>query len=157
MKDYNKETMAKIAGRSLSISTKQAIEICNFVRNKNIQKMKMFLEGVIKKEKIVPFTRFNKGIGHKPGIGPGRYPIKTAKGILMLLKSVESSAQFKGLNTSNLIIGHIKADKASNTWHYGRKRRRKMKRTNIEIILVEKAPNKRPAKENIKQEKTKND
>ncbi len=138
-KEYNKETMAKAMGRSLPISTKQAIEICNFIRGKNIQKMKVFLGGVIKKEKVVPFTRFNKGVGHKPGNGSGRYPIKTSEEILDLLKSAEVNAQFKVLNTANLVIGHISANKASDSWHYGRQRRRKMKRTNMEIILVEKA------------------
>ena len=41
LKDYNKETMAKVVGRSLPISTKQAIEISNYVRGKNLQKMKI--------------------------------------------------------------------------------------------------------------------
>ncbi len=93
-------------------------------------------------EEAVRFTRFNKGVGHKPGIGPGRYPIKASKEILDLLKSAEANAQFKVLNTANLIIGHISANKASDSWHYGRQRRRKMKRTNVEVILAEKVQKK---------------
>jgi len=136
--NYKKETMAKLVGRALPVSTKQSIEICNLIRGKELRKAKILLENVIQKKKAVKFTRFNKGVGHKPGIGPGRYPIKTSGEILKLLESAESNAQLKGLNTINLIIGHIKADKASNQWHYGRKRRRKMKRTNISLILTEK-------------------
>ena len=69
--------------------------------------------------------------------GPGKYPVKAAGIIKKLLESVESNAQFKGLNTSNLIIKHIKADFASRPWHFGRQRRRKMKRTNIEVVVEE--------------------
>jgi len=138
MREYNKETMAKVVGKSLPISTKQSIEVCNFIRGKNVQKMKDFLKDVIDMKKAVKFTRFNKGMGHKKGIGPGRYPIKTSKEILELLESAESNAQLKGLNSSNLIIGHVNADKASTAWHYGRQRRRMMKRTNLNIILIEK-------------------
>ena len=136
--EYNKETMALVVGKALPISTKQSIEVCNFIRNKNVQKMKDYLNDVINMKKVVKFTRFNKGMGHKKGVGPGRYPIKTSTEILRLLESAESNAQFKGLNSLNLVIGHIKADKASSAWHYGRQRRRKMKRTTVEIILTEK-------------------
>ena len=137
--DYNKETMAKVTGRSVPISTRHAIEISNFIRNKNVQKMKAFLEDVINMKKALPFTRFNKGLGHKTKIGPGRYPIKSSKEVLALIQSAESNAQFKGLNTADLIISKIVSNQASTSWHYGRKKRRKMKRTNIEIILTEKA------------------
>ena len=156
-KEYNKETMAKVAGMALPISTKQSIVICDFIRNKNVQKMKDFLNDVIKMKKAVPFTRFNKGMGHKRGIGPGRYPIKTSTEILGLLESAESNAQFKGLNSSNLVIGYAKADKAGSTWHYGRQRRRKMKRTNLEIILIEKESKHDKKKDNKKVEAKKND
>ena len=150
MKDYNKETMAKVVGKALPISTKQSIEICNSIRGKNVQKMKDFLKDVVIMKKAVKFTRFNKGMGHKKGIGPGRYPIKTSMEILELLKSAESNAQLKGLNSSNLIIGHVNADNASSAWHYGRQRRRKMKRTNVNIILIEKELKKKEKNEEKK-------
>ena len=143
--------MARVIGRSIGISTRHAIEISNFMRGKNVQKMKAFLEDVIKMKRAVPFTRFNKGVGHKPGMGPGRYPIKSCTEILALLKSAEANAQFKALNTSNLVISHINADKASMAWHYGRQRRRRMKRTNMEIILTERGSLKE--KKNIKEVK----
>lgn len=134
-KDYNKEHMARVIGRALPISTKQCIEICNFIRYKDLGKVKDTLNKITEKKVAVPFKRF-RGIGHKRKIGPGRFPIKASKEILKLSESVEANAQFKGLDTSSLFIKHIKADKASKTWHYGRKRR-KMKRTTVEIIVEE--------------------
>jgi large subunit ribosomal protein L22 len=147
LKEYNKESMAKVVGKSTPISTKQAIVISTWLRGMDVQKAKSYLSDVIKKKRAVPFTRFNHGIGHKTKIGPGRYPMNASKEILELLKSVESNAQFKGMNTSNIIIAYMSASKAANTWHYGRQRRRQMKRTNITIILNEKAPEKVEKKE----------
>lgn len=152
--DYKKEVMAKAAARSLPISTKQSIAISQFIRGKNVQKMKTFLEDVISQKRAVPFTRFTNGLGHKPGIGPGRYPQKAAKEFLSLLKSAEANAQMNGLNTANLIVGMVKSNKASTSWHYGRQRRIKMKRSNVDIILIEqkseKSDKERKTKEAVK-------
>lgn len=132
------ENQAKIVGKDLSISTKQSIEIANFIRGKNIQKAKNELQKVIEKKLAIPFTRFNRDMGHKKGnIAAGRYPQNAAKEFLNLLKGVEANAQNKGLSTSNLVIATIIPNKASRPWHYGRRRRIKMKRTHIEIIAEE--------------------
>ncbi len=138
------ENVAKAVGVALPISTKQSIEICNFIRRKPLAKAKQRLIEVINKKMAVPFKRFNDNVGHKRGkIAAGRYPEKSCGEILKLLESVEANAQFKGLNTSNLVITHICAQKAARPWHYGRQRRRKMKRTNVEVIVEEKAVEKK--------------
>ncbi|MBD3249678.1 50S ribosomal protein L22 [Candidatus Woesearchaeota archaeon] len=149
------EHSAKAVGRSLPISTKQSVEICNLLRKKELNKAKKLLKSVISMKQAVPYKRYNKDVGHKRSVpASGRFPVKASKEILSLLNSVESNAQFKGLNTSSLIISHISAQKTGTSWHYGRKSRRKMKRTNIEIIVKEgqpskpkkqKAPAKKPA------------
>lgn len=134
-----KEHIARVIGKDLPVSTKQSIEICNFIRGKNLQKAKTMLDSVISEKIAVPFTRFNKDMGHKKGkIAAGRFPIKTSKHVLKLLNSLEINAQNKGLDTNALFIKTIIANKASTPWHYGRQRRRKMKRTHLEIIVEEK-------------------
>ena len=146
------ENIAKAVGISLPISTKQSIEICNFIRRKTLEKAKQIMVDVINKKIAVPFKKFSDNIGHKRGkIAAGRYPKKSCGEILKLLESVEANAQFKGLNTSNLVIIHMCAQKAARPWHYGRQRRRKMKRTNIEVIVEEKVIKKKE-KENAKKE-----
>ena len=136
-KNYKPEHMARARGVSLPISFKQSIEICNFIRGRKVKDAKNALTEVINKKKAMPFTRFEHNLGHKKKIGAGRYPIKSSKEILRLMESAEANAQFKGLNTADLEIAHICANKASKVWHFGRKRRRKAKRTNIEIIVQE--------------------
>ena len=137
-KEYNNENMARVVGRSLPISTKKSVEVCNFIRNKTTSQAKEILQRVINKKQAIPFRIYTKDLGHKRGIGPGRYPKNVAIEINNLIEAVEANAQFKGLNTSDLQIKHICAHMASRPWRYGRKRRRKAKRTSIEIIVEEK-------------------
>ena len=150
-KAYNKENMARAIGISMTISVKQSIEICNFIRNNSIGKAKNILNKVITENQIIPFKRFNSDIGHKKGgMGAGRYPKKASKEILDLVNQVEANAQFKGLNTSNLVITHIIANRAATVNRTGRKRSRKAKRTNIEIVVQEKSAEKKTKVKKIK-------
>lgn len=151
MEGYNKEVMARAIGVNLPISTKMSVEVCNSLRGMNINKAKEFLSRVVLLKEAVPFRRFNRELAHKTKMGSGRYPIKVSKEILSLIDSVESNAQFKGLNTSDIYIQHINAHRAANAWHYGRMRR-KMKRTTIEIVVSEK-PKTEQKKESPKSKK----
>ncbi len=141
--NYNKELMARAAGRDLSISTKQSIEICNNIRKKPLKQAKRILEDAITQRRAIRYTRFNKNIGHKPGMAAGRYPVKAATNILAILKSAEANAQVKGLNTGNLALIHASAHKAARPMHYGRQRGTLMKRTHVEIVLQEKVQKKK--------------
>ena len=146
----NEEHSAKAKSNAVSISTKHCIEICSFIRKKNLQKAKELLKLAIEKKQAIPFKRFTGDTGHKKGkIASGRYPVKACTEILNILESVEANAQFKGLNTSNLVISHICANKASTPWRYGRHIRRKAKRTHIEVVVQE-AAEKKPKKEKAK-------
>ncbi|MBW2982321.1 50S ribosomal protein L22 [Candidatus Woesearchaeota archaeon] len=149
IKQKEEEHAAKAVGRSLPISTKQSVEICSFIRQRTLEKAKKKLVDAINKKSAIPFKRYNDNIGHRKGtVAAGRYPKKACSEILKLLESVEANAQFKGLNTASLVINHICAHKAERPWHYGRQRRRKMKRTNIEVVVEERAEKKEEKKRN---------
>ena len=157
-KILNEKEIAKASATSLPISTKQSIEICNYLRNKGLEKAKAILERVLEKKEAIPFKRFGSDTGHKRGkIASGRYPQKTAKEILKVLNSVEANAQVKGLSTSDLKIIKLLANKASSPWRYGRQTRRKAKRTHIEIVVKSKEDIKTPTQPKVekKQETTK--
>ncbi len=136
-KGFKPETMARCVGKDLSISSKHAIEICRFIRHKNLQKAKTLLDKVIKKEMALKFTRFNKGVGHKPGIGPGRFPVKACAEINKLLENVENNAVFKGLDANSLRLKHISCQRASRPLKFGRRTRGESKRSHIEIVVEE--------------------
>lgn len=144
-----KENCAKAMGVSMPVSHKKAILVCNFIRHKTVSKAKALLQDVIEQKRAVPYTRFNDGVGHRKGMNAGRYPIDTCKHILALLESAESNAQFKGLNTGNLVVMHTCAQRGPTTWHYGRHKRREAKRAHVEIVVEEK----RDAAEKVKKAK----
>ncbi len=137
--NYNPNHMARAAGRDLGISTKVSIEICNFLRHKTTAKARAILNRVLAKEEPIPMKRFKSDRGHKPGMAAGRYPMNACKEFVKLLDTVEANAQFKGLSTANLKIGHICANSAGSTYRYGRHRGRKAKRTHLQIVVEEQA------------------
>lgn len=148
--------IAKVKGTALPISTKHAIEICNFIRNKSIEKSKKQLGLVLEKKLAIPLKKFHKDRGHKKGkIGPGFYPQKATKHIIILLNSLEANAQNKGITTKSLILTKAIANKASTPVKYGRQRGIRAKRTHINFEAQElKTKTKKvskPKKENKKQ------
>jgi large subunit ribosomal protein L22 len=124
---------------NLPISTKQSVEIASFIRNKTTEKAKQLLNRVLEKKTAVPFKRYNRDVGHKPGkIASGRYPQKATKEFLKLINLVEANAENKGLDTKNLVIFDIRANQGEQVLHFGRHRGRKMKRTHLTIAVKEK-------------------
>ncbi len=134
--NLGKEHIAQASAKNLAISTKHSVEICNALRYKTVSYAKGYLEEVIDLSRAVPFKTFNTDVGHKKGMAAGRYPQKAAKEFLRMVKSVESNAQSKGLNTSNLKIITLLSNKASIPATGGR-HRRGTKRTHLEIEVKE--------------------
>ena len=130
--------VAKARSTSLPISTKHSIEISKYLRYKSVAWAIAELEAVVAMETAVPFTRFNKDMGHKAGMSAGRYPVKAASHFLRLVKSARANAEDLGLDAENLKISKIVANKASNPFT-GRRMRGSSKRTHIEIEVKEMA------------------
>lgn len=134
---YDSEKMVGVIGRDLAVSTKDAIEVCAFLKGKKLQRAKSIMQDVIDKKAAVPFKRFTNGAGHRRGdMAAGKYPLKAAEECLALLESLESNAQNKGMSTSDFIIIHACANKASRPPRYGRHRGRLAKRSHIEFIAA---------------------
>lgn len=148
-----KENMARAMGKHLDLSTKDAIEIANFLRGKSTEKAKAILNRVFEYTQAIPYKRFTNGLGHRPGkgIAAGRYPQKASKHFLDLIEQAEANAQSKGLS-SDLMIIHLAAQKGPTTWHYGRQRRRQAKRTHLEIVVQEMEKPKKKEKAEKKQD-----
>jgi len=140
MKTENKtgkeQHVAKASSQSLPVSTKHCMEVCRAIRYKTTIYAKKFLNEVLTHTKAVPFRYHNKDISHKPGIGAGRYPRKACEEVLRLISKVEANAQFKGLNTSNLKIIKLLANKGSRPLT-GTRFRHSTKRTHLEIEVKE--------------------
>ncbi len=125
-----KKTEALVKGLNLSISTKQSIAICNFIRNKNIEKAILELEDAAKMKIAIPMRG---EIPHKKGIMSGRYPVKSIKEFIRLLKSLKSNAIANELELEKVKIACMANVAARPYRRFGRKR---FKRTNVEVKLI---------------------
>ena len=135
---YDANKMARAKRMGAEISTKHSIEIASAIRGKPLDRAIDMMKKVSEKKAPVKFTRFNsESASHKPGIGPGKYPVKAALIYMKLLEGVKNNASAKSLDEEKLKIIHVKADKGPSPYHYGRHRGRTMKRTHIEVIVAE--------------------
>ena len=152
-KTKSPEHFASASAKNLAISTKDCIEISNFLRYKNTAHVKSLLEEVISLKRAVPFKRFIRDTGHKAGMSAGKFPQKAAKSFLQLINSVEANAHYKGLNVSNLKITKLIANRASIPLTGGR-RRAGTKRSHIEIEVKEMAVKEKKDKKKVVKKET---
>ena len=146
MKGYTAEadpdTSAKAIGKEMPISPKFTREICGMIRGMKVNKAIDTLEGVIALETPVPLKRYNKRVSHKQGVGPGRYPKKAAAAVLGVIKSAVANAEYKGLNTDDMVIRTITASRGRVTpGHmaraHGRATEWNQDTVNLEVIIEE--------------------
>ncbi|CDJ40679.1 60S ribosomal protein L17, putative, partial [Eimeria tenella] len=76
-----------------------------------------YLQQVIARERCVPFRRFAANVGRTPqakefAATKGRWPVKSCKVLLALLKNAEANAEKQNLDTENLVIEHIAVSRA---------------------------------------------
>ena len=136
------DTTAKALGREIPVSPKFAREVAGMIRGMKVDTARQALEDVIDKKRAVPLKRYNKRVSHKPGVGPGRYPVKAAKAILGILDSAASNAEYKGLDVSNMAIATISVARGRTIpGHmpraHGRATQWNQETVNLEIIIEE--------------------
>ncbi len=135
---------ARAIGRELRISVKHSIEIAREVRGMMVEDALEYLERVIEKKQPVAFKRHNRYIAHKKGkgFGPGRYPVNAARAFIRILEDAQNNAIYKGLNSEEMVIRHIAAQRGRvyKGWRpraRGRSSPKNRVTANIEVILEE--------------------
>ncbi|KAH7664104.1 Ribosomal protein L22/L17 protein [Dioscorea alata] len=114
----NSTKSAKAMGRDLRVHFKNTRETAHALRKLPLAKAKRYLEDVIAHKQAIPFTRFCGGVGrtaqakNRHPNGQGRWPVKSARFVLDLLKNAESNADVKGLDVDALYISHIQVNQA---------------------------------------------
>ncbi|KAL4192492.1 hypothetical protein AMTRI_Chr06g194540 [Amborella trichopoda] len=110
--------LARPRGSDLRVHFKNTRETAFAIRKLPLAKAKRYLEDVLAHKQAIPFRRFCGGVGrtaqakNRHPNGQGRWPVKSAKFILNLLKSAESNADVKGLDVDTLFISHIQVNQA---------------------------------------------
>ena len=132
--------LVRAIGRDMNVSFKHAVVICdNMKGGLMLNNAISHLEAVVALEKTITFRRFNKGIGHRKGLGKdaiGKYPEKAAGEILKILRNIVTNADFKGLDTDSLKIIHIQAQKGITRKRRKPKGRWKLWRTQLVSVQV---------------------
>lgn len=105
--DADPEKTAKALGKEIRVSPKKCEEVCRSLRGMKVEKAKEFLYEVIALKRPVKYTKYKMYLSHKPGVGPGRYPVKPAKEILKVIESAQHNAEYKGLDSENMRIHTI--------------------------------------------------
>lgn len=137
--NYDNSSMARSSGSNLSVSLKKSVEACKSIQGKKVTTAIDFLEKVINQKAVVAYTRYNQEMAHKrgKGISTGGYPVNVAKELLRLIKSAQKNAIDKELG-ENLVVLSASSRKGASRYHYGRYSGRKMKSTNLEIVVGQK-------------------
>ncbi|RZB73331.1 60S ribosomal protein L17-1 isoform B [Glycine soja] len=108
----------KARGADLRVHFKNTRETAFAIRKLPLVKAKRYLEDVLAHKQAIPFRRFCGGVGRtaqaksRHSNGQGRWPVKSAKFILDLLKNAESNAEVKGLDVDALYISHVQVNQA---------------------------------------------
>merc|ERR1712121_140586 len=113
----NPTKSCKARGSYLRVHFKNTWETAQAIKKMHIRKANRYLKDVLEKKQIIPFRRFNGGVGRKAqakahGCSQGGWPVKSAEFLLQLLKNAESNADVKGLDVDSLVIDHIQVNLA---------------------------------------------
>ncbi|MEM3851831.1 MAG: 50S ribosomal protein L22 [Methanomassiliicoccales archaeon] len=147
MVGYTQQTDPDKTARALlkdaDISPKHARELCRVLRRRSLDDAISILDGVIELRKPVRFRKYVGQVTHKPGIGPGRFPVRAATSIKRALEEARHNAEYKGLDTDSLRIHTIASHRGqpfegSRPRAHGRSSQWRHERVHIEVILEEK-------------------
>ncbi|MCK4972956.1 MAG: 50S ribosomal protein L22 [Candidatus Heimdallarchaeota archaeon] len=133
---------AKASARGIDVSPKAAREICHTIKGMTIHKCVDYLEAVIEKKSSVPYRRHKRKVGHKSdlvGWAAGRYPVKTAKEILKVVKNLENNAENNQLQLDRCVIVHavtLQGTKQRAIFYRAHGRSSPKVRQNIHVELV---------------------
>jgi ribosomal protein uL22 len=133
---FDKETMARACSSNVAISLKKSTETAKAIRGKKVSSVIKFLEKVVEQKAVIPYRRYGSEMAHKrgKGIATGGFPVNVAKEFLRLIKSAEKNASEKEIS-GELYLFAISVRQGSGRYHNGRHMGRKMKSTNVEVVV----------------------
>ncbi|MBI2598500.1 MAG: 50S ribosomal protein L22 [Candidatus Diapherotrites archaeon] len=138
---------AYVMAKNQPVSLKYSVELNREIKGKRIDKAETFLKNILEKKDFLPLRKYVHNIAHRKGKAKsftktGKYPKRLAKNYLKILENLKANADYKGLDSENLLIVHAFSSqgfrRASNQ-KQGRigGKRHQSKSTHIEIVAVE--------------------
>ncbi|KAJ7095820.1 60S ribosomal protein L17/L23 [Mycena belliarum] len=142
----NPETTSRARGEYLRTHFKNMREVAAALTGLKLTKAYTYLADVKEHKQIIPFRRFAGGVGRASQAKQfkatqGRWPEKSVKFMLRLLKNAESNADAKNIELEDLIIKNIVVQQAPKTRRrtyraHGRINPYQGHPTHVEIILA---------------------
>jgi large subunit ribosomal protein L17e len=129
---------------------KPMFEVGRALKGMEAERAITYLTEVIEHKRAVPFFRYNEGVthhsqGHEWGCPSSRWPEKSCKVFLKLLKNALASASQKpDIKKENLIVAHVQCNRAQAFRYrrihqaHGRVKCYASPPTNVQIVLTEK-------------------
>ncbi|MEM4295922.1 MAG: 50S ribosomal protein L22 [Candidatus Anstonellales archaeon] len=159
--DEENNIVGKARNEAINASFKDLCQVCNNIRNMNVQKAIVFLEKAsLGKEGKTPifYKTHNKKLAHRKELNgrKGRYPVKAVKYVLSLLKDAIANAVRKGANEEMLFIAHACANKKAayrRMQPKGRRMPRSYELARLEIVVMQKGAKPVKPKQELKEKK----
>jgi large subunit ribosomal protein L17e len=130
---------------------KNTYETSRSVRGMKLKKAIKYLEDVLEHKNAIPYRRFTGHVGRTTqaklhGATQGRFPEKSVRHVLQLLKNLAANAEAKGLDVEKCVISHFACQRAvqgrRRTYRaHGRIGPYLSSNCHIEFIATEKAEN----------------
>lgn len=130
--------IAKAQQYNIDASFKDLCAVCDNVRGKTAEDAVKYLESVADGFPVA-YKRWNKHLGHRRELGgkKGRYPVKAAKFVAMVLRNAVANATSKGMSATKVV--HAAANKQATyprMQSKGRQMHSDYETARVEIILV---------------------
>lgn len=127
-KPSNPSKCVMASGKHVRVHYKNTYEVMAAIKKdkkKNpmkLMKAKAYLEQVLRMERCIPFRKYTRSVGRTAQIKEfkgistqGRWPVKSVKHILNLIRSLEANAERKRLDPNDLVIEHAQVNRAAVT------------------------------------------
>ena len=108
---------AKARVEDIRTSFKNTFEVAAAIRGKMLKDAYHYLRDVLDHKKIIPFRRYFGGVGRKAQANDlkacqGRWPEKSVRHVINLLKNLKQNVKAKGLDLDKCQISHIQVNRA---------------------------------------------
>ena len=96
---------------------KNTYETARAVKGLNLKRAIKYLEDVLEHRDCIPYRRFTGHVGRTTqaklhGVTQGRFPEKSVRHVLQLLKNLQANAETKGLDVERTFISHFAVQRA---------------------------------------------
>jgi large subunit ribosomal protein L17e len=101
----------------LRVHFKNTYETAKAIKGMLLNDAKNYLEAVLEHKRCVPFTKYEGSTGRTGqakefGLTKGRWPEKSVRIVLALLKNAASNAEAKRLNLENVYVSNVQVNQA---------------------------------------------